>query len=133
MSDKKQEIIGTPTAAIGFVYLSFCSFTDGKLSEDEMGAVGSELDGIMKAFGVTVDDQKKNLKDAVTMYDGCSTWSEMKDLFVQVLDLLKVQSFWTPSFGEYIINALTRLMDADGEQHENETYWIEAIKKAWQI
>jgi len=42
-------------------------------------------------------------------------------------------SFWTPRFGEAILGSLTRMMDADGERHENETYWIEAIKKAWNL
>jgi len=128
-----QEVVGTPIAGLAFVFLSYCSFTDGKLSEDEVVAINSELIAINKAFNIPHEDHKKNIDDAFIMYNGCSSLKEMSELFIEILDLLSNQSFWSDNFGKAIVSSLTRLMDADGDRHENEIYWLELINKAWKL
>jgi hypothetical protein len=129
----KQEVIGTPIAGLAFVFLSYCSFTDGKLTEDEVVAINSELIAINNAFNIPHEDHKKNIADAFIMYNGCSSLKEMSELFIEILDLLSSQSFFSDNFGKAIVGSLTRLMDADGDRHENETYWLELINKAWKL
>ena len=131
-----QEIIGTPFAGLAFVFLSFCSFTDGKLTEEEVDAISSELIAINKLFEISHEDHKKNIDDAFIMYNGCSSNTELKDLFIKILDELHNASSnagWSASLGEAIVSSLTRLMDADGERQENEIYWLETVKEVWKL
>ena len=128
-----QEIIGGPIAGLVYIYLSFCSFTDGDLSQDEMDVIKKEILILAKAFGLSKEEYIQSNKDAVTMLNGCSNSKEQMELFIELLDMLHLQTGWDQGCSEAIVSSLTRLMDADGERHENEIYWLETVKKVWKL
>jgi hypothetical protein len=128
-----QEVIGGSVAALGYIFLSFCHFTDGDLSNEEMDAIKLEIFGISKVFGLSEEEYKQAIDDAVTMLTGCSNNEEQKDLFIKVLDLLTCQDWWNQDFAKAVVGSLTRMMDADGKRHKNEIYWVDLIKKVWKV
>ena len=89
MTTTKQKVIGDSLAGLGYVFISFCSFTDGKLSDDEITAIGEEIGVISSAWGFTDEQRAQAIDDACTMNEGCPTGQEKADLFCYVLDLLK--------------------------------------------
>ena len=133
MSQTKQEIIGTPLAGLGYVMLSFCSFTDGNLSKEELGQIGSEIRGIAKAWEHDEAAYDQAIEDALTMNEGCPTNSDKLELFKSILDVLVNQEWFTQGMCNGTVASLTRLMDADGVRHENEVYWIDTLKDAWKV
>ena len=128
-----QEVIGGSVACLGYVFLSFCSFTDGELSKEEMEAIKIEIYGIAAAFKLSEEEYSQAIDDAVTMLAGCSDLKEQAQLFIKVLDLLSSQSYWNQGLAEAVVGSLTTMMDADGVRHENEIYWVDTIKKAWNV
>jgi uncharacterized tellurite resistance protein B-like protein len=128
-----QEVIGGSVACLGYVFLSFCSFTDGELSKEEMEAIKIEIYGIAAAFKLSEEEYSQAIDDAVTMLAGCSDLKEQAQLFIKVLDLLSSQDYWNQGLAEAVVGSLTTMMDADGVRHENEIYWVDTIKKAWNV
>ena len=128
-----QEVIGGSVAGLGYIVLSFCSFTDGDLSNEEMDAIKIEILGISNAFGLSEEEYSQAIDDAVTMLTGCSDSKEQMELFIKMLDLLSSQDYWTQDLAKAIVGSLTRMMDADGVRHENEIYWVDLIKKVWKV
>ena len=128
-----QEVIGGSVACLGYVFLSFCSFTDGELSKEEMEAIKIEIYGIAAAFKLSEEEYSQAIDDAVTMLAGCSDLKEQAQLFIKVLDLLSSQDYWNQGLAEAVVGSLTRMMDADGVRHDNEIYWVDTIKKAWNV
>ena len=128
-----QEVIGGSVACLGYVFLSFCSFTDGDLSKEEMDAIKNEMMGISNAFRLSEEEYSQAIDDAVTMLYGCSGSKEQMELFIKVLNLLSSQDYWNQGLAEAVVGSLTRMMDADGERHENEIYWVDTIKKVWKV
>jgi uncharacterized tellurite resistance protein B-like protein len=128
-----QEVIGGSVACLGYVFLSFCSFTDGELSKEEMDAIKNEIIGIANAFKLSEEEYSQAIDDAVTMLAGCSDLKEQAQLFIKVLDLLSSQDYWNQGLAEAVVGSLTTMMDADGVRHENEIYWVDTIKKAWNV
>tara|TARA_B110000240_G_scaffold61815_1_gene70430 strand:+ start:325 stop:723 length:399 start_codon:yes stop_codon:yes gene_type:complete len=127
------KIIGTPLAGLSYVYLSFASFTDGKLSEDEVTSACAHTVHIGKAWGHSQADVEQAWEDAWAMYNQCETNKDLKDLFVEVLDLLAKQEFFDAKQQSATVEDLERIMNADHEQHENEIFWIGRIKEAWNV
>jgi uncharacterized tellurite resistance protein B-like protein len=128
-----QEVVGGSVACLGYVFLSFCSFTDGDLSDEEMEAIKVEILGISNAFRLSEEEYSQAIDDAVTMLMGCSDSKEQMELFIKVLDLLSSQDYWNQGLAEAVVGSLIRMMDADGERHENEIYWVNQIKKVWKV
>ena len=127
------EIIGTPLAGLSYVFLSFCSFTDGSLEEDELKAAGAEVAKYTKAWEWTNEDAQQAITDAFTMLDGCETYEQEKDLFIDILNMLKNQEWWDLEYSKTVVGGLTRLMNADGEQSEGELFWLNHIKEGWKV
>ena len=133
MTTTKQEVIGNSLAGLGYVFISFCSFTDGKLTKDELEAIVKEIFMISSAWEFTDEQRNQAIDDACTMNDGCPTSEEKVALFCEVLDLLKGQKWWNQDLSETVIGSLTRMMDADGERHENEIFWLDKLKNCWNV
>jgi hypothetical protein len=127
------KIIGTPLAGLSYVLLSFASFTDGELSEDEVASVCAHTVAIAKAWGHSEAEVEQAWTDAWAMYDQCETNGDLKDLFVDVLDLLAKQEFFDAKQRSATVADLERIMNADHKQHENELAWIARIKEAWKV
>ena len=72
------------------MFISFCSFTDGNLSDDEFAAIGDEIAMLSRVFKLTDEQRKQAIADACTMNAGCPTGQEKADLFCKVLDQLKL-------------------------------------------
>jgi hypothetical protein len=133
MTTTNQPIIGNSLAGLGYVFLSFCSFTDGVVTDEEVEAIRKEISGISAAWEFTDEQRHEAIDDAVTMLDGCPTAAEKVELFCKILDALKNQEWWNQATSEAAVGSLTRMMDADGEQHENEIYWINKLKTCWDV
>jgi uncharacterized tellurite resistance protein B-like protein len=128
-----QEVIGGSVAGLGYVFLSFCSFTDGDLSKEEMDAIKIEILGISTAFDLSQEEYSQAIDDAVTMLTGCSDLTEQAQLFIKVLNLLSSQDYWNQGLAEAVVGSLTRMMDADGVRHDNEIYWLDKVKTVWNV
>jgi len=127
------EIIGTPLAGLSYVFLSFCSFTDGSLEKDELKAAGQEIAKYTKAWEWSDEDANQAITDAFTMLDGCETYEQEKDLFIAILNVLKQQEWWNQGNCEFLVEGLTRMMNADNEQSEGELFWLNHIKEGWKV
>ena len=134
MTTTEQPIIGNSLAGLGYVFLSFCSFTDGKLTDDEITAIGEEIAMISSAWEFSDEQRTQAIDDACTMLAACGDSGEAKaDLFCKILDLLKSQEWWNQGVCEGVVSSLTRMMDADGERHENEIFWLNKLKNCWNV
>jgi len=131
MSDKKQEIIGTPLAGLTYVFYSFCSFTDGAVTQEEVPALKKAVNMITFMLRYTDEARLHAHNDAITMLKGCPTSEDQFDLFDRVLIVLTAQEWWTRALCDVVLQQLGNLRDADGERHPNETYWIDELKETW--
>ena len=86
-----------------------------------------------KAWKVTKEEYMQAYDDAHTMLDGCETYEQEKDLFIDILNMLKKQEFWNETYSKAMVDGLTRLMNADGEQSKGELFWLNHIKEGWKV
>ena len=133
MSKLNAQIIGTPLAGLTYVFLSFASFTDGERTKEELNAAADECIMYAKAWKVTKEEYMQAYDDAHTMLDGCETYEQEKDLFIDILNMLKKQEFWNETYSKAMVDGLTRLMNADGEQSKGELFWLNHIKEGWKV
>jgi hypothetical protein len=133
MTIENEQIIGTPLAGLTYVFLSFASFTDGERTQEELEAAADECLVYAKHWKVTKEEYMQAYDDAHTMLDGCETYEQEKDLFIDILNMLKKQEFWNETYSKAMVGGLTRLMNADGEQSEGELFWLNHIKEGWKV
>ena len=133
MTKLNAQIIGTPLAGLTYVFLSFASFTDGERTKEELNAAADECVMYAKAWKVTKEEYMQAYDDAHTMLDGCETYEQEKDLFIDILNMLKKQEFWNETYSKAMVDGLTRLMNADGEQSKGELFWLNHIKEGWKV
>ena len=133
MTKLNEQIIGTPLAGLTYVFLSFASFTDGERTKEELNAAADECIMYAKAWKVTKEEYMQAYDDAHTMLDGCETYEQEKDLFIDILNMLKKQEFWNETYSKAMVDGLTRLMNADGEQSKGELFWLNHIKEGWKV
>ena len=133
MTTENEQIIGTPLAGLTYVFLSFASFTDGERTKEELNAAADECIMYAKAWKVTEEEYMQAYDDAHTMLDGCETYEQEKDLFIDILNMLKKQEFWNETYSKAMVDGLTRLMNADGEQSKGELFWLNHIKEGWKV
>ena len=133
MTKLNAQIIGTPLAGLTYVFLSFASFTDGERTKEELNAAEDECVMYAKAWKVTKEEYMQAYDDAHTMLDGCETYEQEKDLFIDILNMLKKQEFWNETYSKAMVDGLTRLMNADGEQSKGELFWLNHIKEGWKV
>jgi len=133
MTTENEQIIGTPLAGLTYVFLSFASFTDGERTKEELNAAADECIMYAKAWKVTKEENMQAYDDAHTMLDGCETYEQEKDLFIDILNMLKKQEFWNETYSKAMVDGLTRLMNADGEQSKGELFWLNHIKEGWKV
>jgi len=133
MTKLNAQIIGTPLAGLTYVFLSFASFTDGERTKEELNAAADECIMYAKAWKVTKEEYMQAYDDAHTMLDGCETYEQEKDLFIDILNMLKKQEFWNETYSKAMVDGLTRLMNADGEQSKGELFWLNHIKEGWKV
>ena len=70
---------------------------------------------------------------ASAVHESCKKWEDMKNIMVDILNMLSKQNNFGKTEKISLIADLEAIMNADHKQHKNELYWINTIKEAWKV
>ena len=130
---KETQGITTPHAGLTYILLSFAHFTDGELTDEERDEIMQRSIHTGGRWGYTKEEMIAGWEAACSVHDSCETWETMKNVFVDVLNLLGKQEGFGENEKKYLLEDLEAIMNADHKQHENELYWVNKIKEVWNL
>ena len=123
----------TPHAGISYLLLSFAHFTDGELTQEEKDTVMQRSIALGRRWNYNDEEMMEGMMQASAVHDSCETWEDMKNVMVDILNMLSKQNNFGETEKNSLIADLEAIMNADHKQHENELYWINTIKEVWKV
>jgi hypothetical protein len=123
----------TPHAGVSYILLSFAHFTDGELTQEEKDTVMQRSVALGRRWNYNDEEMMEGWMQASAVHDSCETWEDMKNVMVDILNMLSKQDNFGDTQKNLLLADLEAIMNADHKQHENELYWINTIKKVWGI
>ena len=124
-----------------YMYVAFAHLTDGTISEEEWGDIGGKVWSWLDAFEMDMnDDGVTDAKDVCTMindnvlpfYNSMDNDGRV-DEFVRIANLHKCQDWYSDEWATDMLNDMKGLAMADGNFHENEGKWLDALAEMYGV
>ncbi len=124
--------LSTPLSGISFIFLAYALFTDRKVTQEEQREAIKNTLALGKLWEYTEDEVITAYGLAHQVCSECKM-EETQAIFIDMLGKLYNQEGFNSQEQHLLVGSLELMMDADGDQHENELYWIAKIREFWQM
>jgi len=126
---------------VGYMFVAFSHLTDGDVDDKEMTTLAGILWAYLEVWKVDltgdgvvdIDDVCKLIDDDIVPFYNTQDVDSRIDYFVATAVALKNQDWWTNDFADMLLEQLKKVAMADGNYHEGEKVWIEALSDAFGV